>query len=111
MPPDPKPPPRYRDRDLLAGLHAIWRTCVVCGGMGETLHHVNKHPRDDVKGNLVMVCGDGTRGCHGRLEAHDPAAKASLWRHVQAHRPDVIRYCAWRRGEAWLETTLLHSKR
>lgn len=55
--------------------------CRVCGETWlPTLHHLV--PRslggDDVPDNLVPVCGHGTRGCHGLIEAHDPETLARL---------------------------------
>lgn len=45
-----------------------------------TLHHIV--PRslggDDVADNLVALCGDGTRGCHGLAEAREGETLAAL---------------------------------
>ena len=109
--PDLKPPPRIRDRELLVALHHEWRECALCMGLGFgssfewiglSLHHVCKHPRDDVRGNLVMLCGDGTRGCHGLVEARDAKTLRWLGEHIIEERPDILEYLAWRKGEtAW----------
>jgi hypothetical protein len=60
-----------RDPVLLSILHRDWRECALCGQhRGRlSLHHISKHPRDDVEANLVMLCGSGTTGCHGEIEA------------------------------------------
>jgi hypothetical protein len=108
--PHPKPEPRVRDRQLLAGLHRMLHECAVTGERrnGLSLHHINRHPRDDVRGNLVMVDGSGTTGFHGRLEARDPDALRQLGEHIVAERPDTLDYLRWRfpkpgQAEAWLE--------
>lgn len=49
--------------------------------------------------NLVPVCGDGTRGDHGRLEARDPDARAALG---AALTPDEAAYVVEKMGEEWL---------
>lgn len=100
---DPRPPRRVRDRALLARCHQRWRTCALCSRGGDrplSLHHINRHPRDDVVGNLVMLCGSGTTGCHGLIEARDPDAKRRLSA-ILHRRPDVVEYLA-SRGRSWL---------
>lgn len=56
--------------------------CASCGLPAESLHHVvpKSQSGDDVFENLVPLCGDGTRGCHGKLENHSPG-----WEQVAAH--------------------------
>jgi hypothetical protein len=88
-----------------------WRECAICGWQSPlSLHHVSKHPRDDVRGNLVMVCGSGTTGCHGRLEAHDRMTSWLLGQYILAERPDVVEYLIWRKGEEsakeWIRSQL-----
>jgi hypothetical protein len=108
---DAKPAKRIKDPDLLARLHLRWRSCALCGGTawpGLSLHHVHRHPRDDVQGNLVMVCGSGATGCHGLIEAHDPAASRALRIHIDTGRHDVIEYLDGKLGGldaafAWLD--------
>lgn len=91
MGPDPKRPARIRDPKLLHELHYEWRACAICGATDRlSLHHVLKHPRDDVRPNLVMLCGDGVRGCHGLIEAHDRLTERKLAGYVLTVRPDVI---------------------
>lgn len=110
--PDPKPAARVRDPVLLKILHRDWRECVLCGEhRGRlSLHHVSKHPRDDVRENLVMLCGDGVRGCHGAIEAGGREARELLGKHIVEERPDVIEYLNQKLGEgraaAWLERML-----
>ena len=79
--------------------------------IGMSLHHILKHPRDDVRGNLVMLCGHGTAGCHGLIEAHDARTLSLLGRHVISKRDDVIAHLYARLGveaaEEFLRQTLL----
>lgn len=97
---DPKPISRIRDAQLLRTLHFVWVECCLCGEVSPlSLHHISKHPRDDVRGNLCMVCGSGTTGCHGRLEARDLVVMRFLGDHIRSSRPDVIQYLIWRKGE------------
>lgn len=112
--PDFKPEARIRDPDLLRSLHLEWHECALCGSVGLpvadspnpenlmyiglSLHHILKHPRDDVRGNLVMLCGHGTAGCHGLVEAHDKRTLSLLGRHVLLHREDVIAHLDQRLG-------------
>ena len=105
--PDFKAERRVRDPQLLSGMHRMIHECQVTGERGQlSVHHINKHPRDDVIGNLVMVEGSGTTGYHGRLEARDAVALALLGRYIVDERPDTLEYLRWRFGEqaeAWLE--------
>jgi len=94
--PDPPPPRRVDDPELLRRLRWEWRgqcaledeTCVTW----LSLHHIHKHPRDDVRPNLVMLCGDGVAGHHGRIEHADRAARAALAGHILSERPDTVGY-------------------
>jgi hypothetical protein len=107
--PDWKAAPRVKDPELMRRLHQQLRECEVTGTTGRlSLHHINRHPRDDVRGNLVMVDGSGTTGFHGHLEARDPDALKQLGRHIIEDRPDTLDYLRWRfpkpgQAEAWLE--------
>lgn len=90
MTPDPKrsTKPYRAPADVWATIHEAFadELCWVCGERPkESLHHIlardgfGPWPRgDDVPANLAPVCGDGTRGCHGKLEARDPRARARL---------------------------------
>jgi hypothetical protein len=112
--PDPKGPPRVKDSVLLTILHREWRECVLCGEhRGKlSLHHIHKHPRDDVRPNLVMLCGDGVSGCHGAIEAGDRPTREKLGIYIVMMRLDVIQYLNAKLGgetqaDAWLERNLL----
>lgn len=93
---DPKPPARVKDPELLAELHREWWACFLCDAIGVRLsvHHVHKHPRDDLRENAVMLCGDGVLGCHGKIEAADLHARAALVVLIKTERPDIIDYLA-----------------
>ena len=111
--PDWKQAPVIRDRGLLSDLHREWRECVLCGrSTGKlSLHHILKHPRDDLRGNLCMLCGHGTAGCHGDIEHHNEERKGELGLYIVLARPDTIEYLDWRLGsleavEEWLQRTL-----
>lgn len=102
---DPRPTGRLRDPQLLRRLHLEWDCCAICG-LSDTrlsLHHVLKNPRQDIREAIVMLCGDGVAGCHGKIEANDPEALAELAQHIVDERPDVIDHLIDRLGEvpAW----------
>lgn len=101
MPPDPRPLGRLQDPELLAELHRRWRVCALGEAlhpdsafgppglsMRLSLHHIIKQPRRDEEGGLVMLCGDGTTGCHFLVEQHDQRAMLALQR-VLSERVDV----------------------
>ena len=93
MTPDPAPLPRILNPRLLARLHLQWRECALCGSTASrSLHHVHRHPRDDVRPNLVMLCGHGTTGCHGDVEARDREALESLGILVVGERREFVGY-------------------
>jgi len=92
-PPDPKRGPRVRDKQLLQELHLRWRECALCGATDPlSLHHINNKPRDDVEPNLVMLCGDGVRGCHGLIEGQDGSTVKALATYLLEKRPDTVAY-------------------
>ena len=54
--------------------------CEVCGQARATSqHHRRKVGRVSVPSNVLDTCGDGTTGCHGRIEANPDWARASGW--------------------------------
>lgn len=56
------------------------RRCEVCGRPAASVHHRNKEGRIWSPGNLLSLCGDGTRYCHGWIEHHPKHARAlGLW--------------------------------
>lgn len=109
---DPRPRARVKDPELLRALHLVWRECVLCGAVDPlSLHHISKHPRDDVIGNLCMLCGSGTTGCHGLVEARDEDTVRELGAFIVAARSDVVSYLASSKGEQaaeeWMRQNLL----
>jgi hypothetical protein len=93
-----------RDPELLRELHVLWRGSCVLDELGDcdvarySLHHVHRHPRDDEEANLVMLCGDGTRGHHGRIEAHDRATCVRLAAYLIRERLDTMAYLGEKLG-------------
>jgi hypothetical protein len=96
--PHPRPPKREkasRDRwdEIRAGFeHA---TCVSCGLAVQSLHHCvpKSQGGDDVAENMIPMCGDGTRGCHGILESHAPGwerVAAAVRVYVLTNRPRCV---------------------
>lgn len=52
----------------------------VCLGRAHSMHHRRKPGRLWNPSNLLHLCGDGTRGCHGWIEAHPTKAnELGLW--------------------------------
>lgn len=50
--------------------------CERCGTAGYTVHHRRKRSQGGSwdASNLLALCGSGTTGCHGWVEAHPKAA-------------------------------------
>ena len=93
-------------------LHWEWVECVICGiaGVRLSLHHVLTNPRQDLREGLVMLCGDGVRGCHGLIEANDVEARRALAQHIVDERPDIVQHLIERLGEVaaddWIDRRL-----
>jgi hypothetical protein len=114
--PDWKHPRRIDDPDLLSRLHIEWRGECAVFELGDcvprtSLHHVHKHPRDDLRENLAPVCGSGTTGHHGKLEAHNQLVCEAFGHYLMQERPDVMFYLAAKLGSqqalAWVDRYLL----
>lgn len=79
--PDPKPKARKVNR---AGGRKKLLTegrCRICErNLPLTRHHLvpKSLGGSDVDDNIVPLCGDGVRGCHGLIEARDPIACSTL---------------------------------
>lgn len=58
--------------------------CERCGGIGQSYHHRLKRSQGGEWdcSNIVLVCGHGTKGCHGWIEDHPDAAERDGW-HVR----------------------------
>ena len=109
---DPRPIGRIKDPALFGVLHLRWRECVLCGANNLlSVHHINKHPRDDVEANLVMLCGHGTTGCHGLVEARNSEKLEELGAYILRARGDTIEYLYARLGpvgaQDWMRRNLL----
>lgn len=85
---------RIKDPELMRQAHWAFDDCVVCGRIDISIHHIL--PRslggDDVWENLVPLCGSGTHGCHGAVEAQSDAVCRALGLYVVRDRPDTMRY-------------------
>jgi hypothetical protein len=111
---DPKPVPRVlataSEWDLLVAELPL--ACQICGStgydsdlqwIGLSVHHVvSKAQRgDDVKGNLAVLCGHGTAGCHGDVEHRRSGARERLREHLTTEQ---LRYVVKKKGSGWLDT-------
>lgn len=110
--PDTKREKRIKDSDLMRRLHVRWRSCAICGkgATQRSLDHI--YPKgqggDDVEANLMMLCGHGTAGCHGRKTANDPDTMEALRHVIDTERYDFIEYLDGKLGSmekalAWLD--------
>jgi hypothetical protein len=100
MTPDPKREKRIRDPELVRRMHFEFEECCICGDVLFSVHHVLKRSQggDDVRANLVALCGSGTTGCHGLVEGAEKDACAALGRYLETERGDTIAYLAARLG-------------
>jgi hypothetical protein len=101
--PDPKPTARIIDPD--AGRAKVWgeRRCrVCCQPYDLTRHHLVPVSLggDDVDDNIVPLCGDGTRGCHGLVEDFRADYRHALRLTMAA---EEVAYVVAKKGEAWLD--------
>lgn len=83
----------------------LGQVCAVCGLVrAETFHHIVPAGQggDDVEENGAPLCGDGVRGCHGKLTARELEARVRLrvWLEQQ---PTKLTYATVKMGEAWLD--------
>jgi hypothetical protein len=104
--PDPKPRPRIRATTnqwkAIRARKLIGRPCRLCGDPATNLHHIVPRSQggDDVAANLVEICGSGTTGHHGLVEARDPATRSALRALLTA---EEVAYVRERKGDAWLD--------
>lgn len=76
----------------------------VCIGRGESMHHRFKAGQGGrwVPANILHTCGDGTRGCHGWIEANpDDAEQRGMWIKSGDDPAAVPVLIAWRGIYAW----------
>lgn len=45
--------------------------------------------------NLIVLCGDGVRGCHGWVESHREEASAAGWSIPQWEDPTTVPVTYW----------------
>jgi hypothetical protein len=87
---------------ILRGEKLAGRPCRVCGALGarwsRSLHHLVSRSLggDDVADNLVALCGSGTTGCHGLIEARDGNALRQLAENLTDAE---YAYCVGKLGE------------
>src|SRR5262249_49793873 len=95
------------------------RACAACGDPAGNAHHIlqkgSPHFGDDVPGNLLPICGTGTRLCHGAFhgtpyihakvvarrwvkERRDTEWVARRLGQHLAGRPDVLAYLTGKMG-------------
>lgn len=76
-----------------------------CRGVLTTMHHRKKRGQGGLwdATNIVAVCGDGTRGCHGWAE-HNPNDAADFGWHVRPWQDPAETPLLWR-GSQWLLLT------
>ena len=117
--PDPRPQRRVRNTELLRSLHAQWRGSCALDEMGDcetnhySLHHILNKPRDDIQANLAMLCGDGTTGHHGRIEARERETCQHFAVYLITERLDTMAYLGQRLGglaavTEWFRTRLYY---
>jgi hypothetical protein len=124
MPADPKAPPRIIDPAALKAARMTGEPCAACGGPPANVHHVIQKSApyfgDDVIGNLLLLCGSGTSGCHGAHHGSPYLVDVpdSMFRErplverrdaewvnrrigitIQARRPDIIAYVLGKLGD------------
>lgn len=81
--------------------------CLVCRWQGvkqelpSTLHHIvaKSLGGSDTEANVAPVCGDGTRGHHGLLEAHDPVTCQAFAAALQQWDDQAYSYAVEKLGE------------
>lgn len=77
--------------------------CERCGRIGTTIHHRKKRSQGGpwTPENCVALCGHGTAGCHGWVEAHPAKAWAEGW-YVRSHEDEATRAVFSVSGWVWL---------
>lgn len=84
--------------------------CEVCGAHGATNahHRVNQSQQGrDTLGNLMLVCGSGTMGCHGRITQHPLWARSQGYTVPGTYEPADIPLVRWSRWTGSPEVVLL----
>lgn len=87
--------------------------CEVCGHHGATNahHRVNQSQRGrDTLGNLMLLCGSGTTGCHGRITTNPKWARVCGYTVPSTFEPCDVPVLRWSRFTGRLETVLLDDR-
>jgi len=112
--PDAKPAKRVKNPKAMSDAHKRGGVCALnCNTTPVSLHHVLPRSQggDDVAANMLFLCGSGTTGHHGLVEANDTPTLVLLGEHLLLERPDTISYIKGKLGEeagtAWLARKLL----
>jgi hypothetical protein len=108
--PDPRPEARHVADSTEWDRIALAKSgpCRGCGERADSFHHlVPKSLRgDDVPSNIIPVCGDGVRGCHGALECHTAGWEIIAHQVRHSLTPLELQYVTAKKGRAWLERYL-----
>lgn len=98
---------RITDRSAGLRKYLAERECRICGQPASNMHHL--YPRsqggDDVADNLIPLCGSGTTGCHGLIEAHDRNHRHLLGLRLTTEERSylVSKLGSKQAAEAWLQ--------
>ena len=105
--PDFKPPKRIvatrSEWEIIRLFKLEGKRCRVCVvGFAATLHHLvpKSLGGDDLAPNLIPVCGDGTRGCHGLVEARSLVALEKVRLTLQV---EEIEYVYAKKGVTFID--------
>lgn len=86
--PDPRPPRRRKDAKARREAALAANECAACGRSDLPLsqHHIlyGADGRHDDPRNLLPLCGDGVRGCHGLAHHMDPNTLGRIGRAIAA---------------------------
>ena len=55
-----------------------------------------RNPAINLPGNLLTLCGSGTTGCHGRVEANPSEAQHNGWSVSRYREPTATPVNTWR---------------
>jgi 5-methylcytosine-specific restriction protein A len=76
--------------------------CARCGRDGASIQHRmprqsggTRDPAINCPSNLLWVCGDGVRGCHGHMESYRTEAYAHGWLVHRGHEPSEQPVSLW----------------
>ena len=84
--------------------HWAFDECVICAGIDISIHHILSKSStasgvgDDVWENLAPLCGDGTTGCHGGVEAELDSVCRAFGIYIAQERPDTVEYLTRKLG-------------